>query len=347
MLELHTMYAWENKNSRSVSTTLTMPEKTDPYRTSETYSVITPATKDNIQPGTEKSKTRFQLDDVDDTMSERRIQALQDQNEALKQANDLLEQQFKLTDKDAVRTEDIKKVARNILKEYGSKYSSEILERNLSKLYQYIRGAGQVDGQAITEAATSMGKSILEKSVQKDTELTEHYKDLRKQIKDTKIAITDQDKADLASVGGYNEFRKRYFGKMKMGADGISIDSLYQELQGQYPELFPADVTHPADELVAIASALDQTAPQIKNPYAANMDEMAYMVGQDILSSYFDVRKPSATFADKKEAQMQKLRWQYQQKIRDYKNDLKSKYDESLKQIKKQNLEESARLAEQ
>lgn len=347
MLELHTMYAWENKNSRSVSTTLTMPEKTDPYRTSETYSVITPATKDNIQPGTEKSKTRFQLDDVDDTMSERRIQALQDQNEALKQANDLLEQQFKLTDKDAVRTEDIKKVARNILKEYGSKYSSEILERNLSKLYQYIRGAGQVDGQAITEAATSMGKSILEKSVQKDTELTEHYKDLRKQIKDTKIAITDQDKADLASVGGYNEFRKRYFGKMKMGADGISIDSMYQELQGQYPELFPADVTHPADELVAIASALDQTAPQIKNPYAANMDEMAYMVGQDILSSYFDVRKPSATFADKKEAQMQKLRWQYQQKIRDYKNDLKSKYDESLKQIKKQNLEESARLAEQ
>ena len=347
MLELHTMYAWENKNSRSVSTTLTMPEKTDPYRTSETYSVITPATKDNIQPGTEKSKTRFQLDDVDDTMSERRIQALQDQNEALKQANDLLEQQFKLTDKDAVRTEDIKKVARNILKEYGSKYSSEILERNLSKLYQYIRGAGQVDGQAITEAATSMGKSILEKSVQKDTELTEHYKDLRKQIKDTKIAITDQDKADLASMGGYNEFRKRYFGKMKMGADGISIDSLYQELQGQYPELFPADVTHPADELVAIASALDQTAPQIKNPYAANMDEMAYMVGQDILSSYFDVRKPSATFADKKEAQMQKLRWQYQQKIRDYKNDLKSKYDESLKQIKKQNLEESARLAEQ
>ena len=76
----------------------------------ETYSVITPATKDNIQPGTEKSKTRFQLDDVDDTMSERRIQALQDQNEALKQANDLLEQQFKLTDKDAVRTEDIKKL---------------------------------------------------------------------------------------------------------------------------------------------------------------------------------------------------------------------------------------------
>lgn len=348
MLELQTMYAWENKNSRSVSTTLTMPEKTDPYRTSETYSVITPATKDNIQPSTEKSKTRFQLDDVDDTMSERRIQALQDQNEALKQANDLLEQQFKLTDKDAVRTEDIKKVARNILKEYGSKYPSETLERNLSKLYQYIRGADQVDGQAITEAATSMGKSILKKSQAVETEQTERYKDVRDLIKNTKISISDQDKPDLASEGGYNEFRKHNFGRMKLGADGVSIDSFYTNtLNPADPEKFPLSITHPADRLKQVAAFLDEIAPQVINPYAADMEEMSYMIGQEILDSYFDVRKPSATFADKKEAQMQKLRWQYQQKIRDYKNDLKSKYDESLKQIKKQNLEESARLAEQ
>lgn len=348
MLELQTMYAWENKNSRSVSTTLTMPEKTDPYRTSETYSVITPATKDNIQPSTEKSKTRFQLDDVDDTMSERRIQALQDQNEALKQANDLLEQQFKLTDKDAVRTEDIKKVARNILKEYGSKYPSETLERNLSKLYQYIRGADQVDGQAITEAATSMGKSILKKSQAVETEQTERYKDVRDLIKNTKISISDQDKPDLASEGGYNEFRKHNFGRMKLGADGVSIDSFYTDtLNPADPEKFPLSITHPADRLKQVAAFLDETAPQVINPYAADMEEMSYMIGQEILDSYFDVRKPTATFADKKEAQMQKLRWQYQQKIRDYKNDLKSKYDESLKQIKKQNLEESARLAEQ
>lgn len=348
MLELQTMYAWENKNSRSVSTTLTMPEKTDPYRTSETYSVITPATKDNIQPGTEKSKTRFQLDDVDDTMSERRIQALQDQNEALKQANDLLEQQFKLTDKDAVRTEDIKKVARNILKEYGSKYPSETLERNLSKLYQYIRGADQVDGQAITEAATSMGKSILKKSQSVETEQTERYKDVRDLIKNTKISISDQDKPDLASEGGYNDFRRHNFGRMKLGADGVSIDSFYTDtLNPADPEKFPLSITHPADRLKQVAAFLDETAPQVINPYAADMEEMSYMIGQEILDSYFDVRKPSATFADKKEAQMQKLRWQYQQKIRDYKNDLKSKYDESLKQIKKQNLEESARLAEQ
>lgn len=72
------------------------------------------------------------------------------------------------------------------MKEYGSKYPSETLERNLSKLYQYIRGADQVDGQAITEAATSMGKSILKKSQSVETEQTERYKDVRDLIKNTK-----------------------------------------------------------------------------------------------------------------------------------------------------------------
>lgn len=114
------------------------------------------------------------------------------------------------------------------MKEYGSKYPSETLERNLSKLYQYIRGADQVDGQAITEAATSMGKSILKKSQSVETEQTERYKDVRDLIKNTKISISDQDKPDLASEGGYNDFRRHNFGRMKLGADGVSIDSFIQ-----------------------------------------------------------------------------------------------------------------------
>lgn len=288
---------------------------------------------------------RFQLDDIDET-DENRIEALIYANKSLQEAYDLLEQQFKLTSKDAVRLEDIRKVSKEFLKKYNSKYSQEILEKNLSKLYSYIRGSDQIDGKAVTEAATSIAKSILKQSQQMDTELTEQYRDFRKQIRDTKISITDQDKADLAAVGGYNSFRKQYFGKMKLGKDGISVDSLYQELQSQYPELFPEDITHPADELIAIASALDQTEPQVKNPYHADMDEMSYILGQDIMQAYFDVRSPRATFADKKEAQLQKVRWQYQQKMRGYKDDLKKQYQDALDQVRKEKIEESERLAE-
>lgn len=418
MLELHTMYAWENKNSRSVSTTLTMPEKTDPYRTSETYSVITPATKDNIQPGTEKSKTRFQLkepieedmfeakpervvgfdeaaavimpttapqeliekardkglnviqydpalenarteainnlkdvrfqldEDSDHDFTERKIMALTMDNQALRDAYDLLQHEFELTSKDELRMEDIKKVAGSILKRYNSKYPQQTVERQLKKLYEYIRSSEQVDGQAVTTAATTIARNILNKSQQLDTERSDQYKDLIKQIRNTKLTISEADKPDLATVDGYTSFRKHNFGRMKLGEGGMSVNSFYtHDLSPSYPELFPPEITHPAEQLIQIATALDTLAPQLKNPYAADMDEMSAIVGQEILDEYFNVRRPSPTFADKKQAQIDRLRSQYQQKMRQYKSDLKKQYNDSLKQIYQENLEKSERLA--
>lgn len=280
---------------------------------------------------------RYQLEDIDDTTTQRRIDALLYENQALKEANELLEKQFKISPKSAVRQQDVAKVSRNLLKEYNSTYKHETLEKNLDRLYGYIRGAEHVDSAELTEAATSIARSVLKQSKQVDTELTQQYKDLRNQIRNTKINITDQDKADLASAGGYNEFRRRNFGRMKLGNDGISIDSFYQELSAQHPELFSEDVTHPADQLMAIADVLDQTDAQVSNPYHANMDEMAYMVGQDILQSYFDVRQAQPTFADRKAAEVQRVQREYTRKMAGYKKSLKQQYISKLEQVRKEN----------
>lgn len=297
-------------------------------------------TKDN-----QSENIRFQLEDVDDTVTDRRIEALLYENQTLRDANALLEQQFELTPQSAVRQQDVEKVAKGLLKEYNSKYKTDTLVKNLDKLYGYIRSAEHVNSAELTEAATSIAKSILDQSEHLDTELTQQYKDVRKQIKDTKITLSEQDKADMEASGGYNEFRKRNFGRMKLGSDGISVDTLYQELTEQHPELFPEDITHPADQLVAIADALDQTNAQVRNPYSANIDEMAYIVGQDILQAYFDVRQEKPTFADRKEAEIQKVKREYSQKMREYKNGLKRKYEENLHRIKEENTQEIQRLA--
>lgn len=292
----------------------------------------------------ELKDVRFQLEDIDDTGNTQKMQELLEENQSLREANDLLMQQFKLTSKDAVRMEDIKKTAKQFLKQYNSKYPAETLERNLSKLYGYIRGANNVDGQMVTEASMEIARSILKHSQQLDTTLTEQYEDLRRKIRNTKIAITEQDKNDLASAGGYNAFRKQYFGKMKLGKDGISVDTFYQELQSQYPEFFPEDITHPADELMAIGAMIDQTAAQLQNPYHANMDEMAGILGHDIMEAYFDIRSPKATFADKKEAELQAVRMNYHQKMREYKRKLKGKYDEALEQVQQEWKEDKEQL---
>lgn len=299
----------------------------------------------NVKDGQDGNNLKYQLEDVDESVTKRRLDAMIYENQMLKEAKKLLEKQFELTSKSAVRQEDVGRVARKLLKDYNSTYKQETLHKNLDRLYEYIRSAEQVDGMEVTEAATNIAKSVLKKSQQVDMELAQQYKDLRNQIKNTKIKISDQDKADLAAVGGYNEFRKRNFGRMKLGSEGISIDSLYQELSGQHPELFPDSITHPADQLQTIASALEQTDAQVNNPYHANMDEMAYIVGQDILQSYFDVRSEKPTFADRKAAEVQRVKRTYTQKMSEYKSSIKQKYERQLKTIRKENIDKIQELA--
>lgn len=285
---------------------------------------------------------RFQLEDVDNVDA----RALQQENKTLREANELLRRELELTGKTEPRLSDVKKVATELLRQHNSDYRHETLTRNLIGLYEYLRSADQVDMAQAAELAAGIAKGVLKKA-KSTSEYAQQYEDLRQQIRDTKIQITDQDKADLMRMGGYNNFRKQYFGKMKLGNDGISIDAFYQELADQHPELFDANVTHPADQLMAVATAIDTMTAQVANPYGADMDEMSYIVGQEILQAYSRVREVPATFADKKAAEIQQVRRDYNKKMSEYKNDLKKKYDQALKQVWRENSAKIDELAKE
>lgn len=281
---------------------------------------------------------RFQMEDMDDYLfyDNRYIKGILKENQELKDANALLKKEFTLTANEELRQEDIQKACRKILKEYNSKAKLDTVASNVTKLYEFIRSdMGNWDG--LTEAATDIGRFIIKQSQQKDTTLTEQYKDLRKQIKNTKILISNQDKADLAAAGGYNSFRQKYFGKMSLGKTGISIDAFYQELSSQHPELFDADITHPADQLMQIGNVLDMTQPQLMNPYHANMDEMAYNVGQELLKECQNVREVPPTFADRKVAEIDKVRREYARKMADYRSKTETQYSALLNEARREN----------
>lgn len=285
---------------------------------------------------------RFQLEDVDNVDA----RALQQENKTLREANELLRRELELTGKTEPRLSDVKKVATELLRQHNSDYRHETLTRNLIGLYEYLRSADQVDMAQAAELAAGIAKGVLKKA-KSTSEYAQQYEDLRQQIRDTKIQITDQDKADLMRMGGYNNFRKQYFGKMKLGNDGISIDAFYQELADQHPELFDANVTHPADQLMAVATAIDTMTAQVANPYGADMDEMSYIVGQEILQAYSKVREVPTTFADKKAAELQQVRRDYNKKMAEYKNDLKKKYDQALKEVWRENSSKIEELAKE
>lgn len=323
---LYTQTMWINKKNPPTTEDVQAPSLT-PEAVSGTDS------NDSIPQDANEGKVRFQIEDVDTFNFQ--ANALQNENRNLKSANELLKKQLMYASKGEMRQEDIEKIASTILKKYSSTYDKDKMFKVINQLYEYIRSTDKVDGDRVIELATGIAKGVLEQSRQIDKEFAERYKDVKDKIRNTKIKISDQDKADLAAVGGYNEFRKKYFGRMKLGNDGISIDSLYQELSAQHPEMFPQDITHPADQLMAVAYAVDQMKGQVINPYHADIDEMAVIVGHEIVDAYFKVRSAVPVYVDRAGREIEKTKVEYQRQMFRYKAEIKEKYEGGIREAKK------------
>lgn len=283
---------------------------------------------------------KFQLDDVDDID----VSELVQENQSLKEANEYLEKQLTLTKDYQPRKDDIQKIAGKMLKEFNSSYKKETLVKNLSRLYEYIRSSERVDGREVTEVSTAIARNILNQSQQLDTEMVDKYKGALKDIKETAIRLPESQRGDLDIVGGYTAFRKKYFGKLRLGNTGVDVDTAYAELSGKYPELFPETIINPADQLLHIANVVDSIRPQISNPYQADIDEMSYMVGQQIFDAYFDVRNLPPTKADRMAAEADRVRREYSKRMEKYRADLRGRYQESLKAVKQQTKEDLREL---
>lgn len=332
---LYTQTMWINKKNPPTTEDVQAPSLT-PEAVSGTDS------NDSIPQDTNEGKVRFQIEDVDAFNFQ--ANALQNENRNLKSANELLKKQLMYASKGKMRQEDIEKIARTILKKYSSTYDKDKMFKVINQLYEYIRSIDKIDGDRVIELATGIAKGVLEQSRQIDKEFAERYRDVKEKIRNTKIKISDQDKVDLAAVGGYNEFRKKYFGRMKLGNDGISIDSLYQELSAQHPEMFPQDITHPADQLMAVAYAVDQMKGQVTNPYHADIDEMAVIVGHEIVDAYFKVRSEVPVYVDRAGREIEKTKAEYQRQMFRYKTEIKEKYEGGIREAKKAIINERQKL---
>lgn len=102
--------------------------------------------------------------------------------------------------------------------------------------------------------AEKLFNKIVESGVVEDTGFYEAYKPLKDEIKNTRLYASDLLKADFPE-NEYNAFRKANIGNVKLTAEknAMRVDSFYQELSGRHPELFPADITSPRDQLERIA----------------------------------------------------------------------------------------------
>lgn len=105
------------------------------------------------------------------------------------------------------------------------------------------------DGQLDRAKLNDLFETAYQAGIEEDTQYIEQYGDLKKFIRDQKLSISEKDRQDIAD---YNLFRKAAMGTLTISKDGLPVDVAYQQLREMAPELFPADITAPSDQLMKI-----------------------------------------------------------------------------------------------
>ena len=105
------------------------------------------------------------------------------------------------------------------------------------------------DGQLDRAKLNDLFETAYQAGIEEDTQYIEQYGDLKQFIRDQKLSISEKDRQDIAD---YNLFRKAAMGTLTISKDGLPVDVAYQQLQEMAPELFPADITAPSDQLMQI-----------------------------------------------------------------------------------------------
>ena len=124
----------------------------------------------------------------------------------------------------AARQEVLKPAIEEMMNEYlqTGRISQETVDRNFEESYK--------------------------RGVEMDTEFYDQYKDVKTRLRDLKVTLSEADRADIAD---FNDFRRAAFGRLRIADEGgLPVDVAYKEMQQMAPELFPASVTHPADQLM-------------------------------------------------------------------------------------------------
>ena len=181
-------------------------------------------------------------------------------------------------------------VSKKLISDYGveSKVKpsdiSEAIADITFKINDTYYGEGDINKKyaKLEKAAYGVAEKIVDQMKKKDNYAEEIYNNLRKEIKSTKIRISEVDKGDFTE---WNDFRKQNFGYLTISnKEGIPVDSYYKELAQEYPGMFD-ESTHMAvgDQLRNIVDTLRDLKPKEYDLSTEEHNEMLEEVANEVI----------------------------------------------------------------
>lgn len=147
-------------------------------------------------------------------------------------------------------------------KEYLNEIAQEISE-------EYLK-----TGMVSKETKNELFETAWENGRHIDDEFYNTYKDIKDYLKTQSVTLSETDKADITD---WNQFKNSAFGSLRIvNKGGLPVDTAYQELQGMAPELFPLDITHPADQIqrmLEVSKSISVSEKSLDDHFGRNAEE--------------------------------------------------------------------------
>lgn len=217
-------------------------------------------------------------------------------NKALESVNRRLREQMKVTPPGTADPASLRRAAKQLSEEYGGALRQKDIAEALQKIW---RLRSEQKRGPMLEQVDKLASELVQHYLDKDNPEAETLREIKQTVRATKIYLTPELRGDLDRDGGYQDFRRRNFGRIRLANSGLGVDQFYQELSEQWPAYFPAGIWNPADQLLQIADVIqDGTTVLQRSPMEAFPDGMTYMRNK-VLWELGLVRPAKPTAADK------------------------------------------------
>ena len=120
----------------------------------------------------------------------------------------------------------------------------EVLKPAIEEMMNEYLQTGRISQETVDRSF----EESYRRGVEMDTEFYDEYKDVKTRLRDLKVTLSEADRADIAD---FDDFRRAAFGRLRIADEGgMPVDVAYSQMREMAPELFPAGITHPADQLM-------------------------------------------------------------------------------------------------
>ena len=120
----------------------------------------------------------------------------------------------------------------------------EVLKPAIEEMMNEYLQTGRISQETVDRSF----EESYRRGVEMDTEFYDEYKDVKTRLRDLKVTLSETDRADIAD---FDDFRRAASGRLRIANEGgLPVDTAYNQMREMAPELFPASVTHPADQLM-------------------------------------------------------------------------------------------------